>query len=187
MCRMPHAYTAHAIHSVVFAGYRRHTPFTGNEPKYKKQMRWTEWIHWLRNGQATPSLHGGNVSRRSMSSSHPALLAVSSDQFYGIMEITSPTTMQVKSASREQAQAEDALDGPGRYENIILRMESQGFSIRNTISEEIGTQLTWGHGKRRWLCVILSRSANSQWQSMNTKDRQARDAVNQAVRESSES
>ena len=72
-----------------------------------------------------------------MSSSHPALPAVSSDQFYGIMEITSPTTMQVESASREQAQAEDALDGPGRYENIILRMESQELSIRNTISEEM--------------------------------------------------
>ena len=72
-----------------------------------------------------------------MSSSNPTLPVVSSDQFYGIMEITSPTTMQVESASREQAQAEDALDGPGRYENIILRMESHGFSIRSTISEEM--------------------------------------------------
>ena len=55
----------------------------------------------VRNGQATPILQGGNVSRRLMSSSLPALPAVLLD--YDIMEITNPTTMQVESASGDNS------------------------------------------------------------------------------------
>ena len=44
--------------------------------------------------------------------------------------------MQLESASRGEPRA-DALYGPGGYENVFSRMESQELCIRNTISEEM--------------------------------------------------
>ena len=71
-----------------------------------------------------------------ISNSLPAL-PIPSDDFYDTMDSTNPTTMQVESASREQPHAEDALYGPGGYENITLRMESRELSMGNRISEDV--------------------------------------------------
>ena len=84
----------------------------------------------MRNGQVTPIPLGGNVSRGPMGSSLPALPSVPSHKFYDTMEISSPTTMQVKSASKAKPNS-DAECGPGGHANIILRMESQEFSIKS--------------------------------------------------------
>ena len=53
------------------------------------------------------------------------------------METSNPPTMQVESAGRTQLPAEDAMCGPGGYENITLSMESQELRIRNRNSEEM--------------------------------------------------
>ena len=58
-----------------------------------------------------------------MSSSLSALLSILSGQFYDTMETTNPPTMQVESVRRREPGA-DALYGPGRYENFIVRVES---------------------------------------------------------------
>ena len=81
-------------------------------------------------------------------------------------------------------QCRHALYGPAGHESIIWRMESQELSIRNGISEELARSEFPSYGKRRLLCVVLSRSAV---QSRSPRiQRQAGDAVNQAVREASE-
>ena len=80
--------------------------------------------------------------------------------------MTSPTTMQLASASRWQPH------GPGGYENTVWRVESQVLSIRNRISEVMTRSEFWSHGKRRSICVILSRSAfpnRSPWTSKTGK------------------
>ena len=71
-----------------------------------------------------------------MSSSLPTLSSVPSDQFYDIVEITNPPTMQVESVRREESES-DALYARGGYEHIMLRMESHELSSRNRISEEM--------------------------------------------------
>ena len=91
------------------------------------------------------------------------------------MEVTNPPAMQMESVRRGGNVAE-ALEGPGRYENIILRTKS--FRSR--------TQRTRSHGKGCSLCVIPLRSG-IQNRSPRIPKTGERLAVSQAVRESSES
>ena len=70
-----------------------------------------------------------------MSSSLPALLTVHSDEFHDTIEISNQPVLQGESACRRELRA-DAPYGPGGFDNITLRMESQALSIRNKISEE---------------------------------------------------
>ena len=58
---------------------------------------------------------------------HPSIL---SNQLHDVVEITTPMAMQLECASKGQLHAGDALYGPGGYEYIILRMESQELSTR---------------------------------------------------------
>ena len=79
----------------------------------------------MRSGQATPIPQGGNVSRRTLSTSLPALPSVPSDRFYDTVEITNPTTIAHGICWQGQHHAEDTLYGAGGDENNNSRMESQ--------------------------------------------------------------
>ena len=156
--------------------YRRHTLVTGNEPSTRtNSMNRRDFL--MRSGEATPRR---NVSRRSMSSSLPALAAVPSDRFNDTIAITNPTTMQVESAGRAQHHAEDALYGPGGYEHIILRMETQECSIRNIISEELA-RCEHEEMERDARFSVFHQDLHFKI-AVREQQRQARVAVNQAVR-----
>ena len=74
-----------------------------------------------------------------------------------IVEITNPPAMQLESARKGEPNA-DALYGPGRYENIILGMESREFSTRNTISEKMARSELEATEKDAFSRIILSKS-----------------------------
>ena len=155
LCVQNHARTLHCERTLWFRGYRKHTLVTVYEPNYSS---WARRNLRMRNGQAILVPLGWNLSRSMTSSLFPALPSVTSDQFYDIVEITDPPTLQ-KEAVRRRALGADAWYGPGGYENIVLRIESQELSMRNRISEEINcTQRSWSHGRRRSLCVTPSKS-----------------------------
>ena len=71
---------------------------------------------------------GRNPSRSTMGRSLPSPPRPS-DNFYDIVEVANPPAMQMKFARRVESNA-DALFGPGGYEIIILRDESQELSTR---------------------------------------------------------
>ena len=130
-----------------FCGWRRHMLLMGGQPKYEnKFVESRRFIGEKRSSHTI--LGGGNVSSRSMSSSLPAILAEPPDQCYDITEITNPTTMQVEFASWKQHHAADALYRLGGYETVFW-VESQ----------ELKHQKQNFYGKRRSVCVSLSRSA----------------------------
>ena len=162
-----------------FCGFRRHTFFTGYEPKY--EFNDSQKL-LMRYGQATPILLGGNLSRTVMSSSRQALPSVPSDQFYDTLEITNLPAVHIESASRGEPNA-DALYGG--YENIVLRMESQELSIRNRIFEEMARSQLEAMERETHVDRYSFKISNSKI-AVREYQRQARDAVNQAVRESSE-
>ena len=91
--------------------------------------------------------------------------------------------MQVESVRRGVTGA-DALYGPGGYVNITLRMESQELSIRNRISEDMArSELEVMERDAR--CALFFQDQQFKI-AVRQYQRQLRDAVNQAVRESSE-
>ena len=93
------------------------------------------------------------------------------------MEITSPTTVQVKSSCRRADPCRRRIEWTKRIrKNLFLRMESQKVSIRNIIFEE----------KARSQLEALFYQDQQFKIAVRGHQRQARDAVNQAVRESSE-
>ena len=129
----------------------------------------------MRSGQATPTAPGGNLSKKydeQLTSS--TLSSAPSDQFYDTMEISNSTAIQVESASMREPRAY-ALYGPG-CENITFGLESQESSIKNTISEEMARSEL--EAMERDVMISNSKIAVREYQ------RQARDAVNQAVRQS---
>ena len=91
--------------------------------------------------------------------------------------------MRVELASRGRPKAE-ALRGPGGYENIILRAESQELSIRNRISEEMAHSEVEAL-ERDVRHTFLYQDPQFKL-AVREYPRQARDAVNQAVGESPE-
>ena len=78
----------------------------------------------MRSGQATPIPQGGNVSRRTLSTSLPALPSVPSDRFYDTGNHDSDDDAH-GICWQGQLHAEDALYGAGGDENNNSRMESQ--------------------------------------------------------------
>ena len=102
---------------------------------------------------------------------------------FDTMGITIPTTVQLESACRREPNA-DALYGPGMYENITLRMECQELSVRNRIAEDLArSELDNMERDARFFRFFFH---NKQLKvAVREYRRQARDAVNQAVRESS--
>ena len=92
--------------------------------------------------------------------------------------------MQRESA-RKGGPSADALYGPGGYENVTLRMESQESSTRKRISEELVRSALEAMERD---ARHASLNQNHQFQTaVREYQRQARDAVSHAVRESSES
>ena len=137
----------------------------------------------MRSGQATPIPQGGNVSEH-WSNSLPSTSFNTFQISFLTLEITNPTTVQVERASRKQPHSADALYGPGRYEKI-LRMESQELGISNRISEEVArSELeTMERDARFALFCYDQKFKIAVWEHQ----RQAREAVNQAVQDSFDS
>ena len=120
-----------------------------------------------------------------MSSSLPALPVVLSDQFFLTQWKSRIRRLGTwKSAGRWQPRAEDALCGPGGCENIIPTKESLELSIRNRISEEL-TRSELGAMERDARLALFYQDQQNRI-AVHEHHRQARGAVNQAVRESSE-
>ena len=90
--------------------------------------------------------------------------------------------MQVESASRREPNAV-ALYGPGGYENITSGMDSQELSIRNSISADVArSELEAMERDARYALFYQDQQFKiAVWEYL----RQARDAVSQAVKESS--
>ena len=82
------------------------------------------------------------------------------------MEITIPPALQVDYASKWESNA-DALWGPRGYENMILRMASQEFSIRNIMLARSELQAMETLVMRYSIMI-----SNAKSQSENTKDKQ---------------
>ena len=114
-----------------------------------------------------------------MNSSFPALSSGLSDQFFDTVEMSNPLALQVESASRKEPNA-DALYGPGGKENMILRMESQDIISVEMARSEL-------EPLERDARYALSYQDQPLKIAVREYERQARDAVSQAVRESSES
>ena len=86
---------------------------------------------------------------------------------------------------REGEPGADAPHGPGGYDNIIWRVESQELSTRNRISEEVArSELQAMEEDTRNACFHQDQPFRI---AVREYQRQARGAVNHAVQASSES
>ena len=166
-----------------FCGYRRHTPFARYESKYENKLDGSKRFTYEKR-----SSHAESSGRKCLKKNTEQFTASTSfNTFRSVLltlEITNPTTVHVERASRRQPHSADALYGPGRYENI-LRMESQELGISNRISEDVArSELeTMERDARCALFCYDQKFKIAVWEHQ----RQAREAVSQAVQESFDS
>ena len=173
-----HSYTAHIKHVVVLR-FQKTCIFPLFCAPSTSTNWWFQEIYWWQTVKPTPIPLGGHLSRSMVSTSLPT---DTSDLFQDTVEITNQTTLQVESASGRQLNAH-ALSGWGDYENILQNGISGFLRIRNRISEDVArSELEAMERDARYALFC-----QDQWFKIALWDyqRQARDAVNHAVRESS--
>ena len=134
----------------------------------------------MRNGQATPNPLGGNLSRSMMSNSLPAI-PILSDDFYDTNHKSDDCASGI---CKQEGTHCRRTDGPEECENVTLRMKSPEPSFRNRISEHVArSELKPLERDPRYALFFQDQQLKI---AVRKYQRQARDAVNQAVKESSE-
>ena len=101
--------------------------------------------------------------RKSFKTYHEQCTSSTSNTFRSVLrhqEISNPLAWQVESASRGEPNA-DALYGPGGYEYIILRVESQELSIRNRISEDMAPS-EYGESSDSYVILMMAQVIGSE-------------------------
>ena len=173
------SWCVHATHTPWFVGHRRHF----SQVKSPSTNSMTRRILLMRNDQATPILLEGNLPRSMMSSSRPAISLGTVRPVLRNNENHESAGSASGSASRREPNA-DALYGAGRCENIILRIESQECSIRSRVSEEMARS-EFGAMERDVRYALFYQDQQFKI-AVGEYQRRERDAVYQAVTESSE-
>ena len=162
----PHSYTAHLKQLRGFAVTEDMHLSQVMTPRTKTNSMHREDLLMTRS-QVTPVLQEGNVPRSTTRNSLPAPPSVPSDHFYDHESDDCASGSAGRSNPMQKTHGMDRED----VKNITLSMDSQEFSIRNRISEEL-TRSDLGSMERDGRFALLNQGQNSKSQSVDTKDTQ---------------